>query len=109
MKDCRQFYIDGKWVPPTRAHDFPVIDPATDKLRLEAVAQALYEANSEMADASRAIIAQRDQLLAKKQKALDELNKRIEGVAQMGFKPSVTDLKELTTRIELLERKEPTK
>ena len=30
MKDCRQFYIDGKWVPPTRAHDFPVIDPATE-------------------------------------------------------------------------------
>jgi aldehyde dehydrogenase (NAD+) len=31
MKDCRQFYIDGKWVPPTTAQDFPVINPATEK------------------------------------------------------------------------------
>ena len=31
MKDCRQFYIDGKWVNPTNAHDFPVINPATEK------------------------------------------------------------------------------
>jgi aldehyde dehydrogenase (NAD+) len=31
MKDCRQFYIDGKWVAPTRHHDFPVINPATEE------------------------------------------------------------------------------
>src|SRR5450432_4110494 len=31
MKDCRDFYIDGKWVQPTRAHDFPVINPATEE------------------------------------------------------------------------------
>ena len=31
MKDCRQFYIDGKWVAPTRKHDFPVINPATEE------------------------------------------------------------------------------
>jgi hypothetical protein len=30
MKDCRQFYIDGKWVSPTKTHDFPVINPATE-------------------------------------------------------------------------------
>ena len=30
MKDCRQFYIDGKWVSPTQAHDFEVINPATE-------------------------------------------------------------------------------
>jgi aldehyde dehydrogenase (NAD+) len=30
MKDCRQFYIDGKWVAPTKAHDFPVTNPATE-------------------------------------------------------------------------------
>ena len=29
MKECRQFYIDGKWVAPTRIHDFPVVNPAT--------------------------------------------------------------------------------
>ena len=30
MKDCRQFYIDGKWVAPTAACDFPVTNPATE-------------------------------------------------------------------------------
>jgi len=31
MKDCRQFYIDGKWVSPTQAHDFDVINPVTEE------------------------------------------------------------------------------
>jgi aldehyde dehydrogenase (NAD+) len=31
MKDCRQFYIDGKWVNPTRAHDFDVVNPANEE------------------------------------------------------------------------------
>jgi aldehyde dehydrogenase (NAD+) len=30
MKNCRQFYIDGKWADPTTAHDFEVINPATE-------------------------------------------------------------------------------
>jgi len=30
MNDCRQFYIDGKWVSPTKAHDFEVINPASE-------------------------------------------------------------------------------
>lgn len=31
MKDCREFYIDGKWVRPVRQHDFPVTNPATEE------------------------------------------------------------------------------
>jgi len=31
MKDCRQFYIDGKWVDPAVAHDFPVFNPGTEE------------------------------------------------------------------------------
>jgi aldehyde dehydrogenase (NAD+) len=31
MNDCRQFYIDGKWVNPTKAHDFQVINPANEQ------------------------------------------------------------------------------
>jgi aldehyde dehydrogenase (NAD+) len=31
MKDCRQFYIDGRWVNPTKTHDFEVINPATEE------------------------------------------------------------------------------
>src|SRR5437667_382915 len=30
MKDCREFYIDGKWVRPTEPRDFPVVNPATE-------------------------------------------------------------------------------
>src|SRR5271154_515002 len=31
MKDCRQFYIDGKWVSPAKTRDFEVINPATEE------------------------------------------------------------------------------
>jgi len=31
LKDCRQFYIDGKWVSPTEPHDFTVTNPATEE------------------------------------------------------------------------------
>jgi aldehyde dehydrogenase (NAD+) len=31
MRDCRQFYIDGKWVNPTQARDFFVINPANEQ------------------------------------------------------------------------------
>jgi aldehyde dehydrogenase (NAD+) len=30
-KDCRQFYIDGKWVSPTKPHDVEVINPASEE------------------------------------------------------------------------------
>jgi aldehyde dehydrogenase (NAD+) len=31
MKDCRQFYIDGKWVNPKQTHDLNVINPANEQ------------------------------------------------------------------------------
>ena len=31
MRDCRQFYIDGKWVSPTEARDWEVINPSTEE------------------------------------------------------------------------------
>src|SRR5437870_13166640 len=31
MKDCRYFYIDGKWVSPTKPRDFMVLNPATEQ------------------------------------------------------------------------------
>jgi aldehyde dehydrogenase (NAD+) len=31
MKECRQFYIDGKWVNSTKARDFEVINPASEE------------------------------------------------------------------------------
>jgi len=31
MKDCRQFYIDGKWPSPAKTRDFEVINPANEE------------------------------------------------------------------------------
>ena len=31
MKNCRDFYINGQWVAPLVAKDFPVINPATEQ------------------------------------------------------------------------------
>ena len=31
MRDCRQFYIDGKWVSPSEGRDWEVINPATEE------------------------------------------------------------------------------
>jgi aldehyde dehydrogenase (NAD+) len=31
MKDCRYFYIDGKWVSPAKPSDFIVVNPATEQ------------------------------------------------------------------------------
>jgi aldehyde dehydrogenase (NAD+) len=31
MKNCRQFYIDGKWIDPVEIHDFTVINPASEE------------------------------------------------------------------------------
>ena len=31
VKDCRQFYIAGKWINPSQPHDFQVVSPATEQ------------------------------------------------------------------------------
>jgi aldehyde dehydrogenase (NAD+) len=31
MRNCRQFYIDGKWIDPVEVHDLIVINPATEE------------------------------------------------------------------------------
>jgi aldehyde dehydrogenase (NAD+) len=31
VKDCRYFYIDGKWVSPAKPNDFIVVNPATEQ------------------------------------------------------------------------------
>jgi aldehyde dehydrogenase (NAD+) len=31
MIECRNFYIDGKWVAPAQAHDLTVLNPATEE------------------------------------------------------------------------------
>src|SRR3984957_2810714 len=48
MKDYRKFYIDGKWVDPTKNHDFTVINPANE----EAIATISF---ASAADVDRAV------------------------------------------------------
>ena len=31
MRDCRQFYIDGTWVNPTKANDWEIINPSNEE------------------------------------------------------------------------------
>ena len=31
MIENKNFYIDGKWVPPVKPNDFEVIDPSTEE------------------------------------------------------------------------------
>ena len=53
MKYCRQFYIGGKWVNPTEAREFTVINPATE----EAIATISL---GSAADVDRAVAAAKD-------------------------------------------------
>ncbi len=72
MKDCRQFYIDGKWVAPAKIHDFPVVNPATEEPiatislgtaadvdKAVAAARRAFESYSETGPAERLALLQR--------------------------------------------------
>ncbi len=72
MKDCRQFYIDGKWVNPTKAHDFIVINPTneepiatismgstSDVDKAVAAAKRAFESYSETTSDERLVLLQR--------------------------------------------------
>ena len=72
MKDCRQFYIDGKWVSPVKDHDFKVINPATEEAiatislgtaadadKAVAAAKRAFESYSETAIGERSALLQR--------------------------------------------------
>jgi len=60
MKNCREFYINGEWVSPSKTNDFPVINPANEETiavislggvadvdRAVAAAKAAFESYSE--------------------------------------------------------------
>ncbi|HEY2121220.1 MAG TPA: aldehyde dehydrogenase family protein, partial [Candidatus Acidoferrum sp.] len=72
MKDCRQFYIDGHWINPVKAHDFPVVNPATEETiatislgSSEDVDKAVAAAKRAFETVSETTVAQRLELLKK--------------------------------------------
>jgi aldehyde dehydrogenase (NAD+) len=54
MKDCRQFYIDGKWVSPAQARDFLVINPANEETVATISLGSVLDADKAVAAAKRA-------------------------------------------------------
>jgi len=54
MKDCRQFFIDGKWVNATKPHDFPVINPATEQPIATISLGTLHDVDNAVAAATQA-------------------------------------------------------
>lgn len=88
MKDCRQFYIDGKWVEPAVAHDFPVINPGTEEQiatislgtaadvdRAVSAARRAFESYSETTVEQRLALLQR--IIAVYQTHMDEMAETI--------------------------------
>src|SRR5271168_2215531 len=88
MKDCRQFYIAGKWVDPAVAHDFPVINPAIEEQigtislgtavdvdRAVSAAKRAFESYSETTVEQRLALLQR--IIAVYQSHMDEMAETI--------------------------------
>ena len=57
MKDCRQFFIDGKWVNPTKPHDFPVINPSTEQPIATISLGTLHDVDNAVAAATKAFLS----------------------------------------------------
>ncbi len=53
-KDCSRFYIDGKWVDPTKAHGFQVINPASEEAIATISLGSATEVDNAIAAAKRA-------------------------------------------------------
>ena len=86
MKDCRQFYIDGKWVNPAKAHDFPVINPATEKEIAVISLGAAADVDKAVAAAKKAFESfsetTREQRLAVLQRIIEVYQARFEEMAE---------------------------
>jgi aldehyde dehydrogenase (NAD+) len=54
MQDCRQFYINGKWVNAETPHDSPVVNPATEEPVATISLGSAADVNKAVAAASRA-------------------------------------------------------
>src|SRR5580658_532117 len=76
MKDCRQFYIDGKWVDPTKSRDFSVINPATE----EPIATISLGST---ADVDRAVAAAKRAFQSYSETSPDERLKLLRGIIEI--------------------------
>jgi len=86
MKDCRLFYIDGKWVNPIRAHDFNVINPANEEPIATITLGTAADADMAVAAAKRAFESYSDtpldQRLAFLQQIIEVYESRMDELAE---------------------------
>jgi aldehyde dehydrogenase (NAD+) len=87
MRDCRQFYIDGKWVNPSQVHDFAVINPATEERiatislgSAEDVDRAVAAANRAFEPYSETSLEERTEIL---RRILEVYQERMEELAEI--------------------------
>ena len=86
MKDCRQFYIDGKWVSPTEAFDFAVINPASEEPIATISLGSAADIDKAVAAASRAFASYSektlDQRLAFLQRIIEVYQSKMDEMAE---------------------------
>jgi aldehyde dehydrogenase (NAD+) len=87
MKDCRQFYIDGKWVAPKQAHDFPVTSPANEQQVGTISLGAKADVDAAVAAARKAFPAfsetTREERLALQQKIMEVYQQHYDEMAEL--------------------------
>jgi aldehyde dehydrogenase (NAD+) len=86
MKDCRQFYIDGKWGSPIQEHDFKVINPANE----EAIATISL---GTVADVDRAVASARRAFESYSETTVGERSAFLERISEV-YKAKIEEMAE---------------
>ena len=90
MNDCRQFYIDGKWVSPTKPNDFEVINPASE----ESIATISL---GNAADVDKAVAAAKRAFESYSETTLDARLALLQGIAEV-YQSKIDQMAEIISR-----------
>jgi aldehyde dehydrogenase (NAD+) len=86
MRECRQFYVDGEWVDPTRTQDFTVINPANEEPIATITLGSAVDVDKAVAAAKRAFESYSDttldQRLAFLQRIIEVYKSRMDEMAE---------------------------
>jgi aldehyde dehydrogenase (NAD+) len=86
VKDCRQFYIDGKWVAPAEPCDFSVTNPATEEIIATISLGTPADVNKAVTAARKAFLSfsetKLEERLALLQRIIEVYQRRIEEMAE---------------------------
>ena len=90
MNDCRQFYIDGRWVSPTKPNDFEVINPASE----ESIATISL---GNAADVDKAVAAAKRAFESYSETTLDARLALLQGIAEV-YQSKIDQMAEIISR-----------